>query len=109
VIDSNQTCTDVGHVRGHTDVLIIDPHQALPKVSNLTAADAVSGGGNSNLTFTLDRDAEVSVDVQWQFLPGDWRNVAVVADDQYYAKAGTYSTTWTAQVGGPLPAGAYRH
>lgn len=71
MIDSNQTCTDVGHVRGHTDVLIIDPHQALPKVSNLTAADAVSGGGNSNLTFTLDRDAEVSVDVQWQFLPGD--------------------------------------
>ena len=47
--------------------------------------------------------------MQWQFLPGDWRNVAVVADDQYYAKAGTYSTTWTAQVGGPLPAGAYRH
>jgi hypothetical protein len=109
VVDSNQTCRDVGHVRGHTDILIIDPTQARPKVSQVTATDAVSGGGTSKLTFTLDRYAEVSVAVQWQFVPGDWRSVAVVADDQFYAEAGTYSTTWTAQVGGALPAGTYRY
>ena len=108
VIDSNQTCTDVGHVRGYADVLIIDPERAPPKVSNATATDAVSGGA-SRLAFTLDRYAEVSVAVQWQFLPGDWRSIAVAADDQYYARSGTYSITWTAQIGGPLPAGAYRY
>ena len=108
VIDSNQTCKNIGHIRGKTGIRIGNPSDPLPAVSAAVATDA-SSGGISTLRFSLDRYAEVYVDVQYEFVPGDWRTIDTAADNAYYDDAGPEQIQWTANVGGPVPPGHYRY
>lgn len=108
LIDSNQTCKNIGHVRGKAKVRILDPGQAMPVISAVSARDALSGG-TSKLSFRLDRYAEVSVVVQYEFVAGDWRTVDVAADRSYFDDAGTQTIDWKADAGGSIPPGHYRY
>lgn len=97
----------IGKTSGKQLVQVIDPSSAVPTVTSSYAADGVSGGPIP-LTFTLDHGAGVSIDVEWEFLPGDWRQVAEPTYFHVYMNPGTYTETWKADVAGSVPGGHYR-
>jgi len=108
VVDSNQTCTGLGHVRGYANVRIINPNEPLPVVTSRGATDTVTGRV-SIFSFRVSRYAQISVDVQYEFTPGDWRTIDVAENARLLSDAGAYDVRWTADAGGTVPQGHYRY
>jgi hypothetical protein len=97
----------IGKTSGKQIVSVLDTTGPAPTVTSSAAGDGVSGRPVP-LTFTLDSGAGVSIDVEWEFLPGDWRQVAQPVYFRPYMTAGTYTYIWKADASGPVPAGHYR-
>jgi hypothetical protein len=108
VVDSNQTCTGLGHVRGYANVRIINPNEPLPVVTSRAATDTVTGRV-SIFSFRVSRYAQISVDVQYEFTPGDWRTIDVAENARLLPDAGAYDVRWAADAGGAVPQGRYRY
>lgn len=106
-VKSKQDCGLAGTASGDDRVLIVDPSRPLPNVLATSAPDGLSGE-KIPLSFRIDRDAEVTVDVQYEFVPGDWRPVDSVVTRKFFKEGGSYELEWRADAGGPVPPGSYR-
>jgi hypothetical protein len=103
---SRQRC-NVGTASGlDNDLVIVDPSRPPPRVLS-AAATGTETGSRSTLTFRIDREALVSVAVDFELVPGVFREVDVLRR-HFYKSAGTYTLRWRARVGGLVPPGPYR-
>jgi len=103
---SKQKCR-LGQASGKDTVRIIDPNQPRPKVTQTAALDVLSGR-TTTLALSVDRYAYVNVVVEWELVPGEWRLIDVVANQEFLPAADTYSLDWRARAGGDVPPGHYR-
>jgi len=105
-LKSRQSC-NVGTASGRDSVVIVDPSQPPPRVTAASAGNVDSGGGTT-LIFTLDRRALITAVVDFELVPGVWREVDRLLAQGFYKQPGTFTMRWRAHVGGFVPAGSYR-
>lgn len=105
-VKSRQSC-NVGTASGRDGVLIVDPSQPRPRVTSAHAGN-VDSGARTTLSFTLDRRALITAVVDFELVPGVWREVDGLLERGFYKDPGTFTMRWRAHVGGFVPAGSYR-
>jgi hypothetical protein len=105
-VRSRQSC-NVGTASGRDSVMVVDPARAPPRATAATATGAESGQ-RAKLSFRIDREAMITLTIDFELVPGVWREIDRLLDDAFYKSAGTYTADWRARVGGFVPAGSYR-
>jgi hypothetical protein len=103
---SRQNCR-VGTASGRDRIRIVDPTQPPPRVLE-GSISTVSVGGRPRITFRLDEPALVTVVVDYQLVPGVFKEVDVLTR-AFRDRRGVHAFRWRASAGGLLlPAGPYR-
>jgi hypothetical protein len=87
--------------------MVVDPRRAPPRVTAATATGAESGQ-RAKLAFRIDREALITLAIDYELVPGVWREVDRLIEDAFHRSAGAYAADWRARVGGFVPAGSYR-
>lgn len=101
---SKQKCR-AGRASGRVKTFI--PGASNPQVAKLSANDGVSGL-KTRFAFEITARARVAIRIDYEFMPGDWREVSVPLNGAYLTKPRLYAFDWRANVDGPVPAGHYR-
>lgn len=105
-IKSRQHCS-VGTASGKTHLTMLDVLGDRPLFTVNSVSDTL-GGGVSTLKFTLDKGAAITAWVEWEFLPGNWQEIAHIQRYLSYIHAGSFNEKWRAKVGSAVPPGHYR-